>query len=61
MSLSSTDYVDDRPSEHGGQKKDGSQDKRTSAEHGFGGDREAAAQAGQKGGSASYENDGLTK
>lgn len=26
-----------KPSEHGGVKKDGSEDKRTSSEHGFGG------------------------
>lgn len=31
-----------------------------SSEHGFGGDRELASEAGQQGGSASYENDGLT-
>ncbi|WVQ97277.1 hypothetical protein IAU59_004388 [Kwoniella sp. CBS 9459] len=49
-----------KPSEHGGQKKDGGEDKRVSSEHGFGGDRERASAEGQKGGSASYENDGLT-
>ncbi|ORX37518.1 hypothetical protein BD324DRAFT_622220 [Kockovaella imperatae] len=49
-----------KPTEHGGEKKDGGQDKRTTAEHGFGGDHEAAVEAGKKGGSASYENGGLT-
>ena len=65
---------DTRPTEHGGQKEDGGQDKRVSSEHGFGmspyrheyaqltagGDHEAAVEAGRKGGEASYENDGLT-
>ena len=31
-------------------KKDGSPDKRTSSEHGFGGDKAAASKEGQKGG-----------
>ncbi|ORY34555.1 hypothetical protein BCR39DRAFT_556073 [Naematelia encephala] len=52
-----------KPSQHGGQKKDGGEDKRTSSEHGFGecGDRERASEAGSKGGSASYDNGGLTQ
>ncbi|WRT64403.1 uncharacterized protein IL334_001335 [Kwoniella shivajii] len=50
-----------KPSAHGGEKKDGGQDKRVSSDHGFGGDHERAVEAGQKGGSASYENDGLTQ
>ncbi|WWC86552.1 uncharacterized protein L201_001429 [Kwoniella dendrophila CBS 6074] len=50
-----------KPSEHGGQKKDGGSDNRVSSEHGFGGDRERAQEAGQKGGSASYDNGGLTQ
>ncbi|GAA5918939.1 hypothetical protein JCM1841_006694 [Sporobolomyces salmonicolor] len=40
-----------KPSEHGGQKKDGSPDKRVSSEHGFGGNKELAHEAGKKGGS----------
>ncbi|GAA5858045.1 hypothetical protein JCM1840_001015 [Sporobolomyces johnsonii] len=40
-----------KPSEHGGKKKDGSPDKRMSSEHGFGGNKELAHEAGQKGGS----------
>ncbi|KAK9895797.1 hypothetical protein P389DRAFT_195925 [Cystobasidium minutum MCA 4210] len=50
-----------KPSAHGGQKEDGGEDKRMSSEHGFGGDRERASAAGQKGGSASYDNGGLTQ
>ncbi|WWC66102.1 uncharacterized protein I206_100002 [Kwoniella pini CBS 10737] len=50
-----------KPSAHGGQKKDGGSDDRVSSEHGFGGDRERASAEGQKGGSASYENGGLTQ
>jgi len=49
-----------KPSAHGGQKQDGSEDSRTSSQHGFGGDRDRASAEGQKGGSASYENGGLT-
>ncbi|CAD6576587.1 MAG: hypothetical protein CYPHOPRED_006040 [Cyphobasidiales sp. Tagirdzhanova-0007] len=48
-----------KPNLHGGVKKDGGQDSRVSSEHGFGGDRERASEAGKKGGSASYENGGL--
>ncbi|KAI9632431.1 uncharacterized protein MKK02DRAFT_40734 [Dioszegia hungarica] len=50
-----------KPSAHGGKKEDGTDDKRMSSEHGFGGDKEAASEAGKKGGSASYENGGLTQ
>ncbi|KAJ9115894.1 hypothetical protein QFC22_005037 [Naganishia vaughanmartiniae] len=50
-----------KPSAHDGKKEDGTDDKRTSSEHGFGGDRERASEAGKKGGSASYDNGGLTK
>lgn len=32
-----------------------------SSEHGFGGDKERAQEAGQKGGKASYDNGGLTQ
>ncbi|CAD6590206.1 MAG: hypothetical protein TREMPRED_005646 [Tremellales sp. Tagirdzhanova-0007] len=49
-----------KPSLHDGVKKDGTDDARTSSEHGFGGDRQAASEAGQKGGSASIANGGLT-
>ncbi|KAL7418284.1 hypothetical protein Q5752_006740 [Cryptotrichosporon argae] len=48
-----------KPSLHDGKKQDGSPDKRMSSEHGFGGDRERASEAGRQGGSASYENGGL--
>ncbi|KAK8858967.1 hypothetical protein IAR55_003199 [Kwoniella newhampshirensis] len=50
-----------KPSLHDGQKKDGGKDNRVSSEHGFGGDRDRASAEGQKGGSASYENGGLTQ
>ncbi|KAK1923396.1 hypothetical protein DB88DRAFT_510955 [Papiliotrema laurentii] len=50
-----------KPTAHGGKKEDGGEDKRVSSEHGFGGDREAASEAGRKGGSASYDNGGLTQ
>ncbi|KAK1927743.1 hypothetical protein DB88DRAFT_479089 [Papiliotrema laurentii] len=41
-----------KPSEHGGLKKDGTEDKRTSSEHGFGGsDGPDPHVEGQKGGS----------
>ncbi|GHJ90154.1 hypothetical protein NliqN6_6556 [Naganishia liquefaciens] len=49
-----------KPSAHDGLKEDGTPDKRMSSEHGFGGNKELAHEAGQKGGSASYENGGLT-
>ena len=39
-----------KPSEHGGLKEDGTPDKRTNPEHGFGGDRERASAEGVKGG-----------
>ncbi|RSH84088.1 hypothetical protein EHS25_005333 [Saitozyma podzolica] len=40
-----------KPSEHGGVKKDGTEDKRTSSEHGFGGsDGPDPHEAGRKGG-----------
>ena len=48
VAASGSDY---KPTEHGGTKKDGSPDKRTSSDHGFGGDTERASQEGQKGGS----------
>ena len=38
-----------KPSENDGLKEDGTQDKRTSSEHGFGGDREFASEMGKKG------------
>ncbi|KAK9893820.1 hypothetical protein P389DRAFT_198565 [Cystobasidium minutum MCA 4210] len=37
--------------EHDGLRKDGQPDQRLSSEHGFGGDRERASEAGKKGGS----------
>ncbi|KAL7005823.1 hypothetical protein EMMF5_004559 [Cystobasidiomycetes sp. EMM_F5] len=49
-----------KPKLHDGKKQDGSDDSRVSSEHGFGGDRQRASESGQKGGSASYENGGLT-
>jgi len=52
-----------KPSEHDGLKEDGTPDKRVSSEHGFGGDRERASEAGKAGGSAEKykptEHDGL--
>ena len=51
-----------RPSEHDGKTKDGKDDKRMSSEHGFGSSEGAdPSEAGKKGGSASYENGGLTQ
>ncbi|KAK4687101.1 hypothetical protein P7C73_g3010, partial [Tremellales sp. Uapishka_1] len=50
-----------KPSQHDGEKKDGGKDQRTNSEHGFGGDHERAVEAGKKGGSASYDNGGLTQ
>ena len=44
-----------KPSEHGGLKEDGTQDKRTTPEHGFGGDRERASAEGAKGGKTQPE------
>ncbi|KAJ9104280.1 hypothetical protein QFC20_004562 [Naganishia adeliensis] len=49
-----------KPSAHDGKRQDGEPDQRKSSEHGFGGDRERASEAGKKGGSASYDNGGLT-
>ncbi|GAA6040946.1 hypothetical protein JCM8097_003202 [Rhodosporidiobolus ruineniae] len=43
------------PSEHGGKRKDGQPDKRMSSEHGFGGDKELASEAGRRGGSKTGE------
>ena len=37
--------------EHGGLKEDGTEDKRTRSDHGFGADRERASEEGKKGGS----------
>ncbi|KAG7563086.1 hypothetical protein FFLO_01518 [Filobasidium floriforme] len=57
---SSTDQY--KPSEHGGKTKDGKDDKRMSSDHGFGSAEGADPhEAGAKGGSASYENGGLTQ
>ncbi|KAJ9128068.1 hypothetical protein QFC24_000359 [Naganishia onofrii] len=42
-----------KPSEHDGLKEDGTPDKRVSSEHGFGGDRERASEAGKAGGHSS--------
>lgn len=39
-----------RPKEHGGLTEDGQQDSRVSSEHGFGGDKGLAHEAGVKGG-----------
>ena len=39
-----------KPSEHGGLKEDGTPDKRTNPEHGFGGDTERASKLGAEGG-----------
>ncbi|TNY24491.1 hypothetical protein DMC30DRAFT_386575 [Rhodotorula diobovata] len=57
-----------KPSEHDGLREDGSEDKRMSSSHGFGGDRERAAEAGRKGGKAQpdevykpSEHGGMTK
>ncbi|GAA5820357.1 hypothetical protein JCM11251_005591 [Rhodosporidiobolus azoricus] len=44
-----------RPSEHGGLKKNGEPDKRVSSEHGFGGNKELASEAGRKGGKTDGE------
>ncbi|RSH89599.1 hypothetical protein EHS25_002150 [Saitozyma podzolica] len=49
-----------KPSEHGGRTRGGDKDQRVDSEHGFGGDRERASAAGQKGGAASYDHDGLS-
>ncbi|KZO95808.1 hypothetical protein CALVIDRAFT_537790 [Calocera viscosa TUFC12733] len=46
-----------KPSEHGGLKEDGTPDKRMSAEHGFGGDRERASEMGKKGGATQPQGD----
>merc|ERR1711974_12763 len=48
-----------KPKLHDGKTKDGGEDSRVSSEHGFGGHKELASEAGKKGGSASYENGGL--
>ncbi|GAA5985794.1 hypothetical protein JCM11641_006208 [Rhodosporidiobolus odoratus] len=44
-----------KPSEHDGLRKDGKPDQRMSSEHGFGGNKELASEAGQKGGKAGVE------
>ncbi|KWU41965.1 hypothetical protein RHOSPDRAFT_36529 [Rhodotorula sp. JG-1b] len=44
-----------KPSEHGGLRQDGQPDKRMSSEHGFGGDKELAHDAGVKGGKVGQE------
>ncbi|GAA5887342.1 hypothetical protein JCM16303_006597 [Sporobolomyces ruberrimus] len=44
-----------KPTEHGGLKEDGTPDKRVSSEHGFGGDKELASEAGTKGGKVGQE------
>ncbi|KAI9632922.1 uncharacterized protein MKK02DRAFT_40296 [Dioszegia hungarica] len=50
----STDGETYKPSEHGGLKKDGTEDKRTSSEHGFGGsDGPDPKVEGAKGGQSS--------
>lgn len=63
MRTEGTSTEDDtyHPSAHGGKKEDGGQDKRVSSEHGFGGDRQRASEAGKKGGSASNDNGRLTQ
>merc|ERR1712093_278390 len=48
-----------KPSEHGGMRKDGEPDQRMSSEHGFGGDKELAHDAGVKGGKATQEDIGF--
>jgi len=59
---SSTFFTPFRPSEHDGKTKDGKDDKRMSSEHGFGSSEGADPhEAGKLGGSASYENGGLTQ
>ncbi|BGP55523.1 hypothetical protein JCM8202_000590 [Rhodotorula sphaerocarpa] len=45
-----------KPSEHGGLREDGQPDKRMSKEHGFGGDKELAHEAGKKGGKTNQED-----
>ncbi|GAA5864550.1 hypothetical protein JCM8547_005577 [Rhodosporidiobolus lusitaniae] len=45
-----------KPSEHGGKRKDGEPDKRMSSEHGFGGDKELASEAGRRGGEKGAED-----
>ncbi|GAA5996579.1 uncharacterized protein JCM10292_003064 [Rhodotorula paludigena] len=45
-----------RPTEHDGLRKDGQPDKRVSSEHGFGGDKELAHEAGVEGGSKTAED-----
>ncbi|GAA5845540.1 hypothetical protein JCM9279_003071 [Rhodotorula babjevae] len=47
-----------KPSEHDGLRKDGQPDKRMSSEHGFGGDKELAHDAGVKGGKMGQEEIG---
>ncbi|GAA5983622.1 hypothetical protein JCM10908_000355 [Rhodotorula pacifica] len=44
-----------KPSEHDGLRKDGKPDQRMSSEHGFGGDKELAHEAGVKGGKVGQE------
>ncbi|POY74615.1 hypothetical protein BMF94_2376 [Rhodotorula taiwanensis] len=45
-----------KPSEHDGLKKDGTPDKRMSSDHGFGGDKQLAHDAGVKGGKTDAED-----
>jgi len=44
-----------KPSEHGGLKEDGTPDKRTNPEHGFGGDSDRASKLGAEGGKTQPE------
>lgn len=46
-----------KPSEHGGLTKSGEPDKRMSSEHGFGGDRERAAEMGKRGGAKNADDE----
>ncbi|KAF3925887.1 hypothetical protein ABW20_dc0104504 [Dactylellina cionopaga] len=53
--MSSSDKY--KPTEHGGMKEDGTKDKRTNPEHGFGGqDRDHVAEMGRKGGHTQPED-----
>ncbi|GAA5832107.1 hypothetical protein JCM5353_008073 [Sporobolomyces roseus] len=44
-----------KPSEHDGKKEDGTPDQRMKSDHGFGGDKELAHEAGVKGGKVGQE------
>ncbi|GJN90645.1 hypothetical protein Rhopal_003657-T1 [Rhodotorula paludigena] len=46
-----------KPSEHGGLKKDGTEDKRMSSQHGFGADHERASEMGKRGGAKNSTDD----